>query len=174
MQEEEEQQEQQDGVEKTDKEREQEVEAKQKKRKNNQEKERREMEQYHLGRVGSLFKLPPGRKRPWTKQEALILGEIISLSIIEVADCLPNSFQASSSFSTAPLHSATVSSRSSPPPRTCKFVRTWTSLVYFTFQFRLALFSLVVIYPCTIDGYPHRFGPNSLNCETSPNVPDTK
>ena len=123
---EEEEEEEEDGVEKTEKEREQEVEAKQKKRKNNQEKGRREMEQYHLGRVGSFFKLPTRRKRPWTKQEALILGEIIFLSIIEAADCLPNSFQVSSSFSTTLLHSAMVSSRSSPPHRTCRFVWTWT------------------------------------------------
>ena len=124
----------------TNEERKQKVEAKGKERKNNREEGRRDEERQHLGKICLRFKLPTGpNPRLWTKKEALILGEITSFSIIEAAGCLPNSFQASCSSSTAPRRSATVSSGSAPPRRSRKFV--WT-LTFLTFRFRLALFFL--------------------------------
>ena len=60
--------------------------------KNETEKRRRDREREPLVRIGLLFG-PPPRKGPWIKWELLTLGEIISLLVVDVVNCLPDSSQ---------------------------------------------------------------------------------
>ena len=101
--------------------------------KNKTERERRGAERQALERISLLFRTP----RTWAKQKLLTLGKIISVSI-SAANCLPSSFQFSSSFSTALQHSPKVPSRFAPAQqgRRCAVVIVfpiWTPVDFFDF-----------------------------------------